>query len=137
LAETDTGSFTHAFSVVCDVSAHEDVARMSKVIQGKVNRLDILVNNAGYALYRTFVDTDISDICRLAEVNLLGAMRCIRTFLPAMIEQKSGTIVSMASIAGRSTSDSNSVYCAAKHGLIALSGRCSTEASSLQHPRCT
>lgn len=110
-----------AFSVVCDVARQEEVARMAEVVLERFRRLDFLINNAGYAVYRTFLDSDVEEISRLVDVNLLGAMRCTRAFLPAMVKQGGGAIVNMASIAGRIPLTPNSVYCAAKHGLIALS----------------
>ena len=72
-----------ALSVVCDVARDDDVTRMADDVLKRLGHIDILVNNAGYAVYRTFVDTDLSEVCRLAEVNLVGVMRCTRVFLPA------------------------------------------------------
>jgi short-subunit dehydrogenase len=112
---------TESLAVVCDVARQDDVARLAKVVSDRFGRVDILVNNAGYAVYRTFADTEINELCRLAEVNLLGAIRCTRAFLPPMLERRAGTIVNMASIAGRIPLTPNSVYCASKHGLVALS----------------
>jgi uncharacterized protein len=109
------------FSVTCDISRQEDVSRMATDVLRRFGHVDILINNAGYAVYHTFESTDVSEICRLAEVNLLGAIRCIRVFLPGMIERRTGRIVNMASIAGRIPLTPNSVYCASKHGLVALS----------------
>ena len=110
-----------ALSVVCDVARDDDVTRMADDVLKRLGHIDILVNNAGYAVYRTFVDTDLSEVCRLAEVNLVGVMRCTRVFLPAMVARRSGVIVNMASIAGRVPLTPNAVYGASKHGLVALS----------------
>jgi short-subunit dehydrogenase len=110
-----------SFSVLCDISSPDEVTRMANIVLGKFGHLDLLVNNAGYAVYRTFEDTDLAEIGRLADVNLLGAMRCTRVFLPAMIARKHGGIVNMASIAGRVPLTPNCVYCASKHGLVAFS----------------
>jgi short-subunit dehydrogenase len=82
---------------------------------------DILINNAGFATYRTFENTDMEEIERLISVNLLGAMRCTKAFLPEMIARRRGVIVNMASIAGRIVLTPNGTYCAAKHGLVAWS----------------
>jgi uncharacterized protein len=112
---------TKSLAVVCDVGSDEDVKRMGETVLDAFGRLDLLVNNAGYAEYRTFADTPLADVRRLVDVNLVGAMRCISAFLPRMIERRSGAIVNMASIAGRVPLTPNSVYCASKHGLVALS----------------
>jgi short-subunit dehydrogenase len=110
-----------SLAVPCDVTRMDDVDRMASAVLSRFGQLDILVNNAGYAVYRTFESTEVSEICHLADVNLLGAMRCIRAFVPAMIERRHGCIVNMSSIAGRIPLTPNSVYCASKHGLVALS----------------
>ena len=112
---------TRSLAIVCDVASDADVERMGRAVLDGFGSLDVLVNNAGYAEYRTFADTEPADVRRLVEVNLIGAMRCIRTFLPPMMARRSGTIVNMASIAGRVPLTPNSVYCASKHGLVALS----------------
>jgi short-subunit dehydrogenase len=110
-----------ALALPCDVTRQDDVDRVVAAIRARLGAVDILVNNAGYAVYRTFEETAIDEICRLADVNLVGAMRCIRALLPGMIERRQGRIVNMSSIAGRIPLTPNSVYCASKHGLVALS----------------
>ena len=82
---------------------------------------DILVNSAGFATYRTFEESPMDEIEQLVNVNLLGAMRCTHSFLPAMIARGYGTIVNIASIAGKLTMTPNGVYSASKHGLVAWS----------------
>ena len=122
MAEQELLTISRAcFSVPCDISRQEDVSRMATEVLRRLGHVDILVNNAGYAVYHTFESTDVAGLCRLAEVNLLGAIRCIREFLPGMIERRTGQVVNMASIAGRIPMTPNSVYCASKHGLVALS----------------
>lgn len=82
---------------------------------------DILVNSAGFATYRTFEESPMDEIEQLVNVNLLGAMRCTHSFLPAMIAHGDGTIVNIASIAGKLVMTPNGVYSASKHGLVAWS----------------
>ncbi len=108
-------------SILCDVNSRDSVQQMVKQVLQTYGCPDILVNNAGFATYRTFENTDLEEIERLMGVNLMGAVRCTRLFLPQMIERRSGTIVNMASIAGRLILTPNGVYCAAKHALVAWS----------------
>lgn len=115
------GVTAEAFALKGDVTRPEDVERLTVAVQERFGELDILVNNAGYAVYRTFEETDIDEICRLVDVNLVGAMRCIRAFLPGMIARRRGHIVNVSSLAGRIPITPNGVYCASKHGLVALS----------------
>jgi uncharacterized protein len=82
---------------------------------------DILVNNAGYATYRTFEETPIDEIEHLVSVNLLGAIRCAHFFLPAMLAQGHGSILNIASIAGKMVITPNCTYGASKHGMVGWS----------------
>ena len=105
----------------CDVGDSDSVIQTREQVLSKYRCPDILINNAGFATYRTFENSNIEEIERLISVNLLGAMRCTMAFLPDMIARHSGTIVNMASIAGRLILTPNGTYCAAKHALVAWS----------------
>lgn len=67
----------------------------------RFGRLDVLVNNAGYALVGPFEAMDDEQIRRQFETNVFGLMRVTRAVLPILREQRSGTIVNVASIGGR------------------------------------
>ena len=82
---------------------------------------DVLVNSAGFAVYRTFEQSPVEELERLVDVNLTGALRCIRGFLPAMIARGSGHLVNVASIAGLMPITPCAAYGAAKHGLVGIS----------------
>lgn len=107
--------------VHCDIGDCDSVMHMQEQVLSKYGCPDVLINNAGFATYRTFEQSDIEEIERLVNVNLLGAMRCTRAFLPCMIARGTGAIVNMASIAGRLVLTPNGTYCAAKHALVAWS----------------
>jgi hypothetical protein len=108
-------------SVVCNITCQTQIDDLVARVLTDYGYLDILVNNAGYAIYETFEESNLAEILRLVDVNLLGAIRCIKGFLPSMIRRRSGQIVNMASIAGRLVMTPNGTYSAAKHGLVALS----------------
>ena len=63
---------------------------MAETVLARLGHLDILVNNAGYAQYRTFVDTDIEELCRLVDVNLLGVLRCSARSCPGWWSGETG-----------------------------------------------
>jgi uncharacterized protein len=109
------------FSCHVDVSDSGSVRKMAESILRDHGCPDILVNCAGFATYRTFEESPIEEIEQLVSVNLLGAMRCTHYFLPKMIARKSGTIVNIASIAGKLVMTPNGIYSASKHGLVAWS----------------
>ncbi len=82
---------------------------------------DLLVNNAGIGLFRRWEDTSPDDLERLLAVDLVGAARVDRAFLPAMVERGSGLLVHVASVAGLRGFPEQTAYCAAKHGLLGWS----------------
>jgi short-subunit dehydrogenase len=104
-----------------DVGNRDSVNSMARSLLGEHGCPDILINNAGFATYRTFEESSIDEIEQLVNVNLLGAMRCTHSFLPAMIARGYGTIINIASIAGKLVMTPNGVYSASKHGLVAWS----------------
>ena len=83
--------------------------------------IDVLINNAGiprrvHAGRLTFADID-----ETMRVNYLGAMALTMAVLPAMLEQRSGRIVNIGSIAGRLPAPREGAYAASKHALAAMS----------------
>ncbi len=106
---------------LCDVRSSEQTAALAAHVSRTWGRTDILINNAGYAVYRPFEESTTEEVLDLLDVNLAGAMRCTKAFLPGMLERRSGRIVNVASIGGATIITPNAVYCAAKHGMVAWS----------------
>jgi short-subunit dehydrogenase len=87
-------------------------------VEQRYGHVDLLVNNAGYTVYRPFEESAVSEILDILDVNLAGAMRCARAFLPGMIARRDGRILNVSSVAGYFAVTPNATYCAAKHGLV-------------------
>jgi 2-hydroxycyclohexanecarboxyl-CoA dehydrogenase len=83
-------------------------------------RLDGLVNGAGWDRIQPFLDNPPEMWDRLIAINLLGAVRLTRALLPPMVAAGAGKIVNISSDAGRVGSTGETVYAAAKGGLIAF-----------------
>ena len=79
-----------------------------------------VVNNAGFAQAGAIEDVDDAALRYQLEVNLVAPARIARLVLPAMRERGEGRIVNMSSIAGRVSLPLLGWYCAAKHGLEAM-----------------
>jgi 3-hydroxybutyrate dehydrogenase len=100
-----------------------DEAAVNAAFAQSVERLgavDILVNNAGQAQAAPFAQTDLALWRRMLDVNLTGAFLCTRAVLPAMLAQKRGRIVTVASTAGQVGYPYVAAYCASKHGVIGM-----------------
>jgi len=116
-----------------DVTDWNAVQRAART-QGGV---DILVNNAGNAGGTSamgtadlvpFVDTEPGDWDRFLGVNLYGVMHTVRAFLPAMIEESWGRVVTIISDAGRVGEPALAAYSAAKAGAAGFSRAIAREA---------
>lgn len=80
--------------------------------------IDVLVNNAGTDRFAFFVDTDEAHWDFLLGVNLKGVIACTHAVLRPMQERGAGSIVNVASEAGRVGSPGSAIYSAAKAGVI-------------------
>nr|XP_055050202.1 estradiol 17-beta-dehydrogenase 1 isoform X2 [Misgurnus anguillicaudatus] len=100
--------------------------------KGKVteDRIDILVCNAGIGLMGPLETLSMDTIREVLEVNLLGTIRTIQTFLPDMKRRRCGRILVTGSIGGLQGLPFNDVYCASK---FAVEGACESLAILLQH----
>ena len=76
--------------------------------------LDVLINNAGAGNYKNLVDTSAEDYDALMNTNMRSGFLFSRYAVPHMIEQKSGTILFISSVAGLQGAPGESVYCATK-----------------------
>ncbi len=87
----------------------------------KYGQIDVLINNAGVMITNKFVDSTLKDFKTQVETNLYGVYNFIKAVLPSMIERKDGSIINIASIAGKNPVKGASLYSATKHALIGLS----------------
>ena len=89
-------------------------------MHGRVERVDGLVNAAGWDQIQPFLENPPEMWDRVIAINLMGAIRLTRGVLPPMVEARAGKIVNISSDAGRVGSMGETVYAAAKGGLIAF-----------------
>ncbi len=100
-----------------DVTDKDAVARLVQ----EVGAVDVLFNCAGFVHHGTILDCDEEDWAFSMELNVAGAYRMIRTFLPGMIEAGGGCIVNMSSVASSIIGVPNRfVYGASKGAVIGL-----------------
>lgn len=118
--------------IAADLSTPEGTEKVVQEVNTKFGRLDILVNNLGSSEtpaggFAALTDKDWQSTFR---TNLLAPVRLDRSFLPDMIEKKTGVIIHVASIQGTlPLYDSTLPYAAAKAGLINYSKSLSNEVS--------
>ena len=108
-----------ALPVPLDVSDRESVEEMRNRVLERFGRVDILVNVAGLSTLTPLEDLEEDEWDRVLAVNLKGVYLCARAVLPAMMEQRYGRIVSVASIAGRyGRAQMSAAYSASKAGVL-------------------
>jgi NAD(P)-dependent dehydrogenase (short-subunit alcohol dehydrogenase family) len=99
-----------------DVTSNEDVASAYQ----RLGRVDILINNAGIAVYGGVFNAAFEDIQREIDINILGPLRVVRAFAPAMAEHGEGLIVNVSSQLGKVALPATGTYCATKAALLSL-----------------
>ncbi len=107
--------------IAVDLTDRASVDAFAQTVQTQHGPVDILVNSAGWGKTLPFWEGTPELWDKLIGLNLMGPMQLTKALLPAMIERKSGSIVNVASDAGRVGSMGETVYSGAKGGLIAFS----------------
>jgi uncharacterized protein len=112
---------------VCDVGDRQAVDRMAAAVRKRHPAVKLLANNAGLSgrtpgdrRRRGFIDTDPEWIEELFRVNFLGAVWCLRAFMPGLEAARPSHVVNVASVAG-TVAVPPGLYSATKHALVAFS----------------
>ena len=106
--------------VPTDVTSRADLRAMADRARGEFGRIDVLVNNAG--IYRAALPLDVTEEHwdAVLDVNAKAVFFASQAVLPAMIAQKRGNIISLASLAGKIGSRNNLPYNASKAAVISI-----------------
>ncbi|MEO6701439.1 MAG: oxidoreductase [Jatrophihabitantaceae bacterium] len=102
----------------------EDPASMRAALDQIISeqgRLDVLINNAGYGLYGPIEQVAIEQVRRQFETNVFGLIELSQLVLPGMRAQRSGRIVNVSSMGGRTTLPGGGIYHASKYAVEAIS----------------
>ena len=111
---------TAVLSVTGDVSDEANAERVTAATLDRFGRVDVLVNNAGISSITPAEDTTAEQFRRVLDVNLTGPFLLSRALGRVMLQQGSGSIVNVASVAGLLGIADRAAYNASKHGLIGL-----------------
>ncbi len=90
---------------------------LAKQVFDKYGRIDFLFNNGGLSQRSTVAETSLEIDRRIMEINYFGNIALTKAVLPYMIQQKSGHIIVISSIAGKFGFFLRSAYSASKHAL--------------------
>jgi all-trans-retinol dehydrogenase (NAD+) len=107
-----------AFSYLCDVSDADAIKASAHRVLGDCGTVDILINNAGIVTGKPILELEDAEIRRTFEVNALAHFWTVRAFLPGMLEQGSGHIVTVASAGGLVAAPKLGDYSASKFAAV-------------------
>lgn len=110
--ETFDNVKTRVFSV--DIGSQDQVDQLLSIITD----IDILINGAGYGIMKDFSEFCDADVVNMFDTNVIGTIQLTTEIAKRMRERKNGTIVTIASIAGKIATPKSSVYSATKFALI-------------------
>ena len=104
-----------------DVTDEQQCSDAVRRTREELGGLDVLVNNAGVMLLGTIRGADTEEWRRMMLTNALGTMYMTHAAIDGMVEQGSGDIVNVSSVAGRVARLGSGVYNASKWAVNAFS----------------
>ncbi|WVN90403.1 uncharacterized protein L203_105639 [Cryptococcus depauperatus CBS 7841] len=104
----------------CDVSVYKEVEKAAVQIRKEVGDPTIIVNNAGVVKGKLLLDLTEEDINSTFGSNTLAQFWILKIFLPAMLRQGAGHVVTMSSLLGIVSAAQMSDYCASKAAVLSL-----------------
>jgi NAD(P)-dependent dehydrogenase (short-subunit alcohol dehydrogenase family) len=107
-------------AAVGDLTRAEALQALVVLVGSQLGRVDVLVNNAGVSLIRSAAETEVDELRRVLEVNLVVPFLLAQAFGRVMLAQKAGSIINVASIAGLFAVADRAAYNASKHALIGV-----------------
>ena len=120
LAELRTQGVTAA-GAAADVADPDQVRHLVDQVRGALGEIDVLVNNAGVLIARPIEELTLEDWDVTMATNLRSLYLTTRLVLPGMRARRQGTIVNVASLAGRNGFVGGSAYSASKHAVLGFS----------------
>ncbi len=120
-----------------DVTDERSVQRLARTALDAFGRIDILINNAGIMPLSPIAKLKVEEWDRMIDVNIKGVLYCVAATLPTMLEQGSGHIINVSSVAGRRPFPSGTVYSATKFAVRAISQGLRLELSPIEGIRVT
>ena len=112
---------TKVYTLCFDVRDYSQVEKAINTLPDEWKTIDVLVNNAGLAAgFDPIHAGSLNDWEQMIDTNIKGLLYVTRVVSPAMVARKSGHIINIGSIAGKTVYPNGAVYCATKHAVKAL-----------------
>lgn len=109
-----------ALALHCDVTNKGSIQSVVDTILKKWGRIDVLVASAGIYTGSPLIEVSQDQWQRTIDINLTGVFLTNQVIAPLMMEQKSGSIINLSSMAGKTSWPASAEYSASKSGVIGL-----------------
>jgi NAD(P)-dependent dehydrogenase (short-subunit alcohol dehydrogenase family) len=119
-AAEEAAAEINGLALAADVTSPQEVSRAVEAVLARFQRIDVLVNNAGVAWMGPVLEMPLDALQAMLRVNVEGVFIVSRAVLPHMIAQRSGSIVNLASWAGKTGNAFFAGYSASKFAVIGL-----------------
>jgi len=119
-----------AMAVEADVTDKVACEQLVTHVENTWGKIDILINNAGVMLLGPVQNAPLEEWERMINLNVLGLLYMTHAALPIMKKQRSGDIVNVSSVAGRTTRQGSAVYNLTKWGVCAFTDALRQELAS-------
>jgi all-trans-retinol dehydrogenase (NAD+) len=103
-----------------DISKSSEISTIAKVIRKEYGDPTVLINNAGIAVCRPILSETEEQIRRAFDVNTIAHFLIVKEFVPAMVQQNHGHIVTVASMSSYSVHAQNIDYSCSKASALAF-----------------
>ena len=101
----------------CDVTKAPDIARLYDFVTRQIGTPDVLISNAGQGIHEKITEGDPEKWARIIDINLIGALRFVRSFVPDMLQKSQGSIIFISSTAAKQPYPYGGIYSASKAAL--------------------
>jgi NAD(P)-dependent dehydrogenase (short-subunit alcohol dehydrogenase family) len=122
VAEIRAGGGRVEYAEALDIADYDAVTRFGEAVHERMGSLDVVMNVAGAAAWGTVSNLEHRHWRTMVEVNLMGPIHVIETFLPPMVAAgRGGALVNVSSAAGLIALPWHAAYSASKYGLVGMS----------------
>lgn len=105
------------YYVPCDITKGSDIDHLYRLVLDNYGIPDILISNAGQGIHEKITEGDPQKWAKVIDINLMGALRFVRAFLPVMLKEETGTVLFISSTAAKQPYAYGGIYSASKAAL--------------------
>jgi short-subunit dehydrogenase len=107
-------------AAVCDVTSELSVSQTAKKILAAHGKIDVLINNAGVTSFQDYISTSTEEFDQIVATNLRGVFLATQSVLPAMLQARSGLVLTILSFVVKEVFTKSAAYTASKAGAEAM-----------------